>query len=258
VVRCDLLVSVCEWRLAEGPTATEPAAPPAFRTGVDLVRAEASVLDKDRRPVRDLTAADFSVRENGQERPIVVFSPVDLPAAAPATVAGGWLRDAPRDVVTNDGADTGRLIVIAFDWSIRIPDFKQAPLAMSGVLVHVAPEEPGVPRSEIDGALPFVPTARRSFAASDTVSAFVQVSQGTERKGALQPVTLRLRIDDAQATARVTQTGELAPAQFSSHRTANARLTLPLRELPPGRYLLTLEAAFGEHRVERLVRFELR
>jgi hypothetical protein len=115
-----------------------------------------------------------------------------------------------------------------------------------------------VPRSEIDGALPFVPTARRSFAASDTVSAFVQVSQGTARKGALQPVTLRLRIDDAQAARRVTQTGELAPAQFSSNRTANSRLTLPLRDLPVGDYVLTLEAVLGDQRVERLVRFELR
>jgi hypothetical protein len=87
---------------------------------------------------------------------------------------------------------------------------------------------------------------------------FVQVSQGTARKDTLQPVTLRLRIDDAQGTARVTQSGELAPGQFASNRTANARLTLPLRDLSPGLYLLTLEAVLGDQRVERLVRFERR
>ena len=141
---------------------------------------------------------------------------------------------------------------------VDVPDFRQAPLSMSGVLLHVAPEEPGVPRSEIDGALPFVPTARRSFTSSDTVSAFVQVSQGTARKNALQPVTLRLRIDDTQAVVRRTQTGTLAPAQFGNNRTANSRLTLPLRGLPPGHYLLTLEAGLGEQQVNRLVRFELR
>src|SRR4029453_6301962 len=95
----------------------------AFRSSVDVVRVEASVLDKDRRPVRGLTAADFTVRENRQERPIVVFAPVELPPAPTSMAsAGGWLRDAPRDVVSNEGTDAGRLIVIAFDWSIRFYD----------------------------------------------------------------------------------------------------------------------------------------
>jgi hypothetical protein len=71
-------------------------------------------------------------------------------------------------------------------------------------------------------------------------------------------VTVRLRIDDTQATAVRTQTGALSPAQFGSNRTANSRLTLPLRDLPPGQYLLTLEAALGDRRIERQVRFELR
>jgi hypothetical protein len=71
-------------------------------------------------------------------------------------------------------------------------------------------------------------------------------------------VTLRLRIDDTRAATRRTQIGTLAPAQFGNHRIANSRLTLPLRDLPAGHYLLTLEAALGDQRVERLVRFELR
>jgi hypothetical protein len=32
------------------------------------------------------------------------------------------MQDAPRDVITNHGTDAGRLIVIAFDWSIRFYD----------------------------------------------------------------------------------------------------------------------------------------
>ena len=69
---------------------------------------------------------------------------------------------------------------------------------------------------------------------------------------------MRLRIDDAQAVAQRAQTGALSPAQFGSNRTANSRLTLPLRDLPPGHYLLTLEAALADQRVERWVRFEMR
>ena len=85
--------------------------PPAFRSTVDVVRVEATVLDKDRHPVRGLTAADVSVLENGQERP-VAFAPVDLPRTPPSMEkTAAWLRDAPRDVVNNDGPDAGRLVL---------------------------------------------------------------------------------------------------------------------------------------------------
>jgi hypothetical protein len=47
----------------------EPA--PTFRSGVELIQLDVSVLDKDRRPVQGLTAADFTVLVDGQPRPIV-------------------------------------------------------------------------------------------------------------------------------------------------------------------------------------------
>jgi VWFA-related protein len=100
-----------------------PTPPPTFRTAVDTVRLEVSVLDHDRRPVRGLTADDFIVLEDGRERPIVAFAPVELTAPAPVDgPVAPWLQDAPRDVVSNDTAEGGRLVVIAFDWSIRALD----------------------------------------------------------------------------------------------------------------------------------------
>ena len=47
---------------------TAPSQTPTFRTGVDAVQLDVSVLDKDRRPVRGLTAADFTVLDNGKPR----------------------------------------------------------------------------------------------------------------------------------------------------------------------------------------------
>jgi VWFA-related protein len=51
--------------------------PPVFRTGTNLVRVDVSVLDKDGRPVRSLTAEDFEVRENGEVQAITSFKLVD-------------------------------------------------------------------------------------------------------------------------------------------------------------------------------------
>ena len=37
-----------------------------------------------------------------------------------------WVRDAPLDVVSNAGADEGRLVTIAIDWSVRGMDLELA------------------------------------------------------------------------------------------------------------------------------------
>jgi len=71
--------------------------PPTFRTGVDIVQLDVTVLDKDRQPVRGLTADDFTILDKGKPQPIVAFSAVDVPA--PAAHVAPWIRDAPLDVV---------------------------------------------------------------------------------------------------------------------------------------------------------------
>ncbi len=95
--------------------ATSPApqqATPSFRAGVDLVQMDVSVLDKDRRPVKGLTQADFTILESGVSQPIVEFEAVDLPDTE--TVSAAWMRDAAVDVVTNDRA-ARRIVVIVLD-----------------------------------------------------------------------------------------------------------------------------------------------
>jgi hypothetical protein len=43
-----------------------------------------------------------------------------------------------------------------------------------------------------------------------------------------------------------------------SGKSAAVRFTLPLEHLPPGEYLLRLEATLGDRRTNRLVRFSVR
>ncbi len=51
--------------------------PPVFRAGVNAVRVDVIVTDKDGNPVTDLTAADFEVQEDGKPQEIDLFKLVN-------------------------------------------------------------------------------------------------------------------------------------------------------------------------------------
>lgn len=85
---------------------------PVFRAGVDVVRIDVSVLDKDRRPVPDLTANDVTILVDGVPQPIVAFVPIVHPPREAPTAA--WMRDVSPDVRTN-GPAAPRLFVIVMD-----------------------------------------------------------------------------------------------------------------------------------------------
>ena len=87
---------------------------PTFRGRTDLIPVDVSVVDKKYQPVHGLTAADFTVTEDGRPQQIQVFAAIDLPAA---TVVSGapWIREVESDAVTNTAARDQRLIVIVID-----------------------------------------------------------------------------------------------------------------------------------------------
>jgi VWFA-related protein len=57
---------------------------PSFASKVEIVTVDAVVQDAEGRPVRGLTAADFTLLEDGQPQTIASFEAVDLGAAPPA------------------------------------------------------------------------------------------------------------------------------------------------------------------------------
>lgn len=64
----------CLWVVPFG--SAEVTQLPQFRAGVDLVRIEVRVLDRNGNPLRDLSAEDFSIRENGHPETIAYFARV--------------------------------------------------------------------------------------------------------------------------------------------------------------------------------------
>lgn len=92
---------------------------PTFRASVDLVTVDASVHDADGRPLRNLRPEDFRLDVDGRARQLISAqfvasectecSPAAPPAAARLRAEGtGYFS-------TNEGANEGRIIVVAVD-----------------------------------------------------------------------------------------------------------------------------------------------
>jgi hypothetical protein len=93
------------------PLAQQP--PPTFRTGVEAVVLDVSVLGRDGLPVRGLSAADFTVLEDGRAQKIDTFTAVDLPDVV--RTGATWLRDAPRETRANTELNEGAILVLVLD-----------------------------------------------------------------------------------------------------------------------------------------------
>ena len=116
ILVCLLMSVGGAWLLAQQPAGSQ--APPIFRATTDLVQVDAAVLDGQRRPLRDLTAADFTILEDGQPRPIETFTFVDLPERV-TSLDAAWMADVVPDVATNRALEQeGRLVVILMDRTI--------------------------------------------------------------------------------------------------------------------------------------------
>jgi VWFA-related protein len=111
-VSCATCLSLASPVGAQGPPAT-PVEQPQFESRADIVLVDVTVIDRDGRPVDDLTPGDFALEVNGQTRPIhTVQFVASRGVAAPAPDMQRLKRSS-----TNDGTPTGRLLLFAIDES---------------------------------------------------------------------------------------------------------------------------------------------
>jgi hypothetical protein len=103
--------------------------------------------------------------------------------------------------------------------------------------------------------MPVVPTTRRTFGKGDTVEAFARVYQGKKVK--VVPVTARLRVRNASDEVVAERSQYIASGRFGSNRAADVRFDVPLAELPPGIYLLSIETWASAVSARRDIRFQV-
>ena len=87
---------------------------PTFRSGVDLIEVDVTVVDGDSYPITDLQASDFSVTVDGEPRRVVQAQFVSLRPPEEAEMA---FPPAAEEIFSSSNTDQtpGRLVVIAVD-----------------------------------------------------------------------------------------------------------------------------------------------
>ena len=136
-----------------------------------------------------------------------------------------------------------------------VPDFSKEPLTLSGVVIARGTGS-AAPAGPLASVLPIAMTTTREFARSDAAVAFVRIYQGGNAAPIPVQVAVRL-VNDSDRTV-LDRTSTLAPAAFAAARSADYRLDLPLADLEPGRYLLTIEANAGKLSARRDVRLAIK
>jgi len=95
------------WFCAAG--AQQQPSPPVFRTGVDLVRVDALVVEGGR-PVRGLTASDFEILDNGiPQRVMLATTAGDVAIALVLDTSGSVKGEKLRDLIRASQALVGML-----------------------------------------------------------------------------------------------------------------------------------------------------
>jgi hypothetical protein len=141
-------------------------------------------------------------------------------------------------------------------YDIDVPDFSKGRLALSGVVVSLAPGRKVAPRDKLAAVVPVIPTCQREFRTDDQVTAYLEVYQ--PGKQLLSPVQLAVTMTDSAGVKLIERHDTLAADRFAKDRTAGTRIAVPVANLRPGPYLLTIEAAQQKTSVQRQVRFTVR
>jgi hypothetical protein len=137
---------------------------------------------------------------------------------------------------------------------VDMPDFALATVSLSGVLIQAGQPDGPVPGAPLGDLSPVTPTARRRFARTETVTAFVREYQSAGRR--FMPGYAVAEITDA-ADRRVYEQQQRVDPMGAEHHPLDFQLDVPVARLSPGPYLLTFEVRHGNETARRDVRFEV-
>lgn len=112
-------------------TSAQPPQAPTFRSGVDVLTVEASVLDRDGKPIADLTAADFTVTLDGKTRKVRDLKFFSDGGAETVTTAADPVVPGPA----TNGSEDGRIVVFVVDRDSIAPGNEKVVFEAAGTVL---------------------------------------------------------------------------------------------------------------------------
>ena len=144
-------------------------------------------------------------------------------------------------VAAHDSAG-GQVGSVQYD--LDVPDFVKAPFSMSGlVMTSMAGSAPLTvrPDDQLRAVLPGPPSARRSFPRNDDITLFAEVYDNAGATPHKVDITATVTADEGKVmfkASEVRDSSDLGGQRGGYGFTA----TIPMKDLPPGRYVLKVDA----------------
>jgi VWFA-related protein len=129
-------------------------------------------------------------------------------------------------------------------WNLEVPDFTKSPITMGNLAIS-APSAVRTPTSDdsstLKDILPGPPTASREFRLEDTLAVYTEVYDNEASKPHSVDLSATVRTDDG--TQVFVTKDERNSSEIKADRGGYTYLArVPLQDLVPGRYVLTVEA----------------
>jgi hypothetical protein len=142
-----------------------------------------------------------------------------------------------------------------------VPDFDRAPLTMSGLVLsslNDAPQRTLLGDDTASRTLTVDPTLNREFVSGDVLTVWAEAYRAVKAADAQVRVTSRITPERGEDPL-VTRARLLAPVGDDDRRRFVYQDRFALSELPPGGYVLTVEAKTtdGKHAVRRQLPFAI-
>jgi hypothetical protein len=140
--------------------------------------------------------------------------------------------------------DSGGGAVGSVLYDVEVPDFVKSPIAMSGVVLTsvMASMRPTVrPDDQLRSVLPGPPAALRVFPQNDEISLFAEVYDNSAKAPHKVDITSTITTDEGKQLFKSDEerdSSELGGKKGGYGYTAK----VPLKDIPPGRYVLTVTA----------------
>jgi VWFA-related protein len=129
-------------------------------------------------------------------------------------------------------------------YDLEVPDYSITKFALSGMVLtstsagaFATPE----PDAALKSVLPAPPTVRRAFRADETLAFYAELYDGSSPLAHVVDITMTVRsASDGREVVKTTD--ERAIPAGGGVRTQHVAMTVPLKELAPGAYVLRVEA----------------